>query len=88
MAKTEKSPITIEGVEYFYEDLIPEQQVLFNHCVDLDRKISSMQFNLDQLNIGKNAAFAMLKNSLIATKAIAEAEAQAQEAAPAEATAQ
>ena len=82
MAKTEKSPITIEGVEYFYEDLTQDQQVLFNHCVDLDRKIGSMQFNLDQLNIGKNAAFAMLKNSLVASKAIAEA--NAAEAQPVE----
>lgn len=89
MGKTEKNPITIEGVEYFYEDLIPEQQVLFNHCVDLDRKIGSMQFNLDQLNIGKSAAFNMLKNSLVATKAIAEAEAASlAEQAPVEATVQ
>ena len=88
MGKNEKTPITIEGVEYQYEDLTAEQQVLFNHCIDLDRKISSAQFNLDQLNVGKNAFFGLLKNSLIAAKAIAEAEAQNQEAAPAEATVQ
>ena len=88
MGKNEKTPITIEGVDYAYEDLTAEQQVLFNHCIDLDRKISSAQFNLDQLNVGKNAFFGLLKNSLIAAKAIAEAEAQAQEAAPAEATVQ
>ena len=86
MGKNEKTPITIEGVEYQYEDLTAEQQVLFNHCIDLDRKISSAQFNIDQLNVGKNAFFGLLKNSLIAAKAIAEAEAQ--EAAPAEATVQ
>ena len=86
MGKNEKTPITIEGVDYAYEDLTAEQQVLFNHCIDLDRKISSAQFNLDQLNVGKNAFFGLLKNSLIAAKAIAEAEAQ--EAAPAEATVQ
>ena len=88
MGKNEKTPITIEGVEYQYEDLSAEQQVLFNHCIDLDRKISSAQFNLDQLNVGKNAFFGLLKNSLIAAKAIAEAEAQAQETAPVEATVQ
>jgi hypothetical protein len=89
MGKNEKTPITIEGVEYQYEDLSQEQQVLFNHCIDLDRKISSAQFNLDQLNVGKNAFFTLLKNSLVAAKAIAEAEAAAQaEVAPAEATVQ
>lgn len=82
MAKTEKTPITIDGVEYKFEDLTQEQQVLFNHCIDLDRKISSAQFNLDQLNVGKNAFFGMLKNSLVAAKAIAEA--QAAEAQPVE----
>lgn len=85
MGKNEKTPITIEGVEYQYEDLTQEQQVLFNHCIDLDRKISSAQFNLDQLNVGKNAFFGMLKNSLVAAKAIAEANAEEQnqsEAAP------
>ena len=86
MGKNEKTPITIEGVEYQFEDLTAEQQVLFNHCIDLDRKISSAQFNLDQLNVGKNAFFGLLKNSLIAAKAIAEAEAQ--ETAPVEATVQ
>ena len=51
----------------------------------MDRKISSAQFNLDQLNVGKNAFFGMLKNSLVAAKAIAEANAEEQsqsEAAP------
>jgi hypothetical protein len=62
--ENKKTPITIDNVEYQYEDLIPEQQAIFNHCIDLDRKISSAQFNLDQLNVGKNAFFNMLKESL------------------------
>ena len=78
MGKNEKTPITIEGVEYAFEDLTQEQQVIFNHCIDLDRKIASAQFNLDQLQVGKSAFFNMLKNSLVATKAIADAEAAAQ----------
>jgi len=41
-----------------------EQQMLVNHLVDLDRKISSSQFNLDQLTVGKNAFVNMLKESL------------------------
>jgi hypothetical protein len=62
--ENKKTPITIDNVEYQYEDLTSEQQTIFNHCIDLDRKISSAQFNLDQLNVGKNAFFNMLKESL------------------------
>jgi len=61
---TKKTQITIDNVEYNFEDLTSEQQMLFNHCIDLDRKISSAQFNLDQLNVGKNAFMEMLKKSL------------------------
>jgi len=64
MGQDKKTPITIDNVEYVYEDLTNEQQMLFNHCIDLDRKISSAQFNLDQLNVGKNAFMEMLKKSL------------------------
>jgi hypothetical protein len=61
---TKKTQISIDGKDFFLEDLSQEQQVLFNHCIDLDRKISSAQFNLDQLNVGKQAFFKMLKDSL------------------------
>jgi hypothetical protein len=64
MGKNEKTPITINGVEYHYEDLTQEQQVLFNHCVDLDRKMDSAKFNLDQLAVGKDAFIKMLEESL------------------------
>jgi hypothetical protein len=61
---TKKTQITIDNVDYVLEDLTQEQQQLFSHCLDLDRKISSSQFNLDQLNVGKQAFFNMLKESL------------------------
>lgn len=61
---TKKTQITIDDVEYNFEDLTEEQQKLFQHCVDLDRKIGSAQFSLDQLNIGKQAFIKMLKDSL------------------------
>ena len=64
MGQDKKTPITINEVEYTYEDLSAEQQTLFNHCVDLDRKIGSAQFNLDQLNVGKNAFIKLLEESL------------------------
>jgi hypothetical protein len=64
MGNEKKTPITIDEVEYAFEDLTQEQQTLFNHCVDLDRKISSAAFNLDQLQVGKQAFFERLKASL------------------------
>ena len=64
MGQDKKTPITINEVEYIYEDMTPEQQTMFNHCVDLDRKIDSARFNLDQLNVGKNAFVKMLEEAL------------------------
>jgi cell division septum initiation protein DivIVA len=61
---TKKTQITIDDVEYAYEDLTQEQQHLFNHCLDLDRKIGSAKFQLDQLSVGKNAFITLLKEAL------------------------
>ena len=56
--------ITIDDVEYAVDSLSDEQKMLVNHCIDLDRKIGSTRFQLDQLQVGKDAFFAMLKKSL------------------------
>jgi len=64
MGKTEKNPISIDGVEYDFNEMTQEQQVLVNHVADLDRKLSSARFNVDQLQVGRDAFFHMLKQSL------------------------
>jgi hypothetical protein len=64
MGKNEKTPITIDDVEYQYEDMTPEQQTIINHIADLDRKLSSTRFNVDQLEVGKQAFVNMLTESL------------------------
>jgi len=61
---TKKSPVVIDDVEYEFSDMQPEQQQMVNHLIDLDRKIGSAQFNLDQLNVGKQAFLTMLRESL------------------------
>jgi hypothetical protein len=66
MGQDKKTPITINEVEYLFEDLTKEQQTLFNHCVDLDRKMGSAQFNLEQLAVGKEAFIKRLEESLAA----------------------
>ena len=64
MEKINKNQVTIDDVDYAFEDMKPEQQAMVNHLVDLDRKISSTAFNLDQLQVGKNAFLSMLRESL------------------------
>ena len=64
--KTEKTEqkITIDDVEYLVADLTEEQVALVNHVSDLDRKITSSKFNIDQLNVGRGAFMSMLTESL------------------------
>lgn len=64
MGKNEKTPVTIDGIEYKYEDMAQEQQMLLNHVADLDRKLDSAKFNVDQLQVGRNAFFGLLKQAL------------------------
>ena len=63
---TEKKPnvITINDKEYTEEQLTDDQKVLINHITDLDRKIGSTQFNLDQLQVGRKAFMSLLETSL------------------------
>lgn len=64
MGNDKKTPITINDKEYFIEDLTQDQQTMLNHINDLDRKLSSARFNLDQLTIGRDAFVNMLTKSL------------------------
>jgi len=64
MGKDKKTPIVLDDVEYVFEDMTPEQQLLVNHVADLSRKIDSAKFNLDQLQVGKDAFIKMLKEAL------------------------
>jgi septal ring factor EnvC (AmiA/AmiB activator) len=64
MGKNEKTPVTIDGVEYKFEDMTQQQQMLLNHVADLERKIGSTKFQLDQLQVGRDAFFTMLKAAL------------------------
>jgi len=64
MGKNEKTPVTIDDVEYQFEDMTPEQQTLLNHVADLDRKLASAKFNVDQIQVGRDAFFRMLKEAL------------------------
>jgi len=62
----EKQTIVINDIEYTEDQLTDQQKVIINHIADLDRKIRSTQFNLDQLTVGKDAFVNMLTASLAA----------------------
>ena len=64
MGEKKTNPVTIDGVEYIFEDMTPEQQTLLNHVVDLERKLNSAKFNVDQLQVGRDAFFVLLKTAL------------------------
>ena len=63
MAENKKT-IVINDKEYTEDQLTDQQKVMVNHISDLDRKIGSTQFNLDQLNVGREAFVNMLTQSL------------------------
>jgi len=64
MGKNEKTPITINDKEYFVEDLTDEQKKMINHLADLNRKLASSAFNMDQLRVGRDAFVNMLAASV------------------------
>ena len=64
MSKNEKNLITVNDVEYNIEDFTDAQKTMLNHINDLDRKLGSAQFNLDQLNVGRGAFMSALNNTL------------------------
>ena len=65
MSKTKKEQtITINEKEYKESDLSQEQITYINHINDLERKIASSKFNLDQLSVGKSAFMNVLNTSL------------------------
>ena len=64
MAQKTPNTIVIDSTEYTEDQLTDEQKVLINHIADLDRKIGSTQFNLDQLQVGRSAFMSMLTTSL------------------------
>lgn len=76
MSKNEKNLITINDKEHNIEDFTDEQKIMLNHINDLGRKLDNARFNLDQLNIGREAFIQHLSVSL--DKAIVKVEKDAE----------
>ena len=64
MAKNENKTITVNDVEHNIEDLTEQQLAMVNHIADLDKKLGSLGFNMDQLKVGREAFVNMLSGSL------------------------
>ena len=62
--KNEPQKLNLFDKEYLLDDLTDEQKAMVNHIADLENKISGTAFNLDQLNVGKEAFINRLKESL------------------------
>jgi len=64
MSEKKTRTVSINGTDYTEDQLTDQQKVMINHVADLDRKMGSAQFNLDQLAVGKQAFMDMLTESL------------------------
>ena len=66
--ETKSTIVSIDGVEYTLEKMTDKQRVFLEHVADLDRKLASSKFSLDQLQVARDSFFAMLKKELTETE--------------------
>ena len=64
MGEDKKPIITIDDVEYEQDQLSDAAKACINHINSLDQKIASAQFNLTQLQVGRDAFMQRLKAEL------------------------
>ena len=69
MENKKPQTVNIDGTEYEVDSLSDKAKVLIDHVADLDRKKASMMFQMDQIQVGRDAFFAMLKAELPAEEA-------------------
>ena len=76
----QEQTVVISGKEHNVADLSQEQITLVNHVADLENKIRTISFSLEQANGGRNHFMSLLTASMTAEEASAE-ETVAKEAA-------
>tara|TARA_R110000765_G_scaffold418926_1_gene522739 strand:+ start:91 stop:315 length:225 start_codon:yes stop_codon:yes gene_type:complete len=64
MLDTKEQTINVNDTEYKESDLTPSQIVMVNHVSDLDKKILKHNFELQQLQFGREAFMNALNQSL------------------------
>lgn len=63
-AEDKKAIITIDDQDFTEDQLSDAAKACINHINSLDQKIASAQFNLTQLQVGREAFMARLKDEL------------------------
>ena len=56
--------LNLDGKEYDINSMNDDQKTMVNHIADLNRKIDTSTFNLQQLQFGRQAFIDALKNVL------------------------
>jgi hypothetical protein len=62
--KKESPVVNIDGEEYKIENMSNDQKIMLSHIQDLTRKIETTQFNLQQMQVGKDSFVKLLKDEL------------------------
>ena len=75
--KETKPVLHFDGKDYIIDDMTEEQKILANHAADLENKMATMRFNLDQLAVGHESFVSKLRESLEEKDEPAEVEAEA-----------
>ena len=58
--KKTKTPVNINGQDHMLEDMSEVGQRLVNHAADLDRKIANLNFQMEQMQLGREAVMSKL----------------------------
>ena len=66
----EKPVLNLDDKEYVIEDMTDEQKMMVNHINDLQNKQNTNAFMADQLQVGKEAFFNLLRASLEAPEEV------------------
>tara|TARA_R100001086_G_scaffold249386_1_gene188978 strand:+ start:247 stop:471 length:225 start_codon:yes stop_codon:yes gene_type:complete len=62
--KENKPVLNLDGKEYEIEKMDDDQRVMVSHIADLNRKIETASFNLQQLQFGRQAFIDALSKGL------------------------
>ena len=62
--KKQEPKLQLNGKDYNINDLGDDQKILVAHINDLNRKIDSTNFNLQQMSIGRDACINALSQAL------------------------
>ena len=76
--KQTKPVLNFDDKEYIIEDMTDEQKILANHTKDLENKIATMRFNLDQLAGGHESFVSKLREAFATEEEPEEVEVEAE----------